>query len=65
MIQLKGLVAKFQAQQDARQAAKARVQRGLQRWMNLYYCARDDGVFEPRATSLTPADQIAGYLRKE
>ena len=61
----KGLVAKFQTQQDARQAAQARVQRGLQRWMNLYYCARDDGVFEPRAASLTPADQIAGYLRKE
>ena len=61
----RGLIAKFQAQQDARQTAQARVERGLKRWMNLYYCARDDGVFEPGAAALTPADQIAGYLLKE
>jgi hypothetical protein len=59
------LITKFQAQQDARQAAKVQVKHGLQRWMSLYYCARDDGVFKPGAGELTPADQLAGFLLKE
>lgn len=59
------ILARFQAQQDAQQAAAKRIQRGIQRWMKLYYCAREDGVFEPGNEALTPADQIAGYLFKE
>jgi hypothetical protein len=58
-------IAKFQAQQDARQAAKVQVRYGLQRWMSLYYCARDDVVFKPGAGEFTPADQLAGFLLKE
>ena len=61
----KMLIAKYFAQQAAQQAATARIQRGIQRWMKLYYCARDDGVFEPGTSALTPADQIAGHLFKE
>jgi hypothetical protein len=63
--QRRGLISKFQVQQDTRRAAEARIKRGLQHWMNLYYCARDEGVFEPGSTRLTPLDQIAGYLLKE
>ena len=61
----KTIIARFQAQQDAQQAAARRIQRGIQRWMRLYYCAREDGVFEPGSKALTPADQIAGHLYKE
>lgn len=63
--QRKKLIAKFQAQVAAQEAATARIDRGIQRWMKLYYCARDDGVFEPGVPALTPADQIAGILFKE
>jgi len=61
----KMLIAKYLVQQAAQQAATARIQRGIQRWMKLYYCARDDGIFEPGAAALIPADQIAGILFKE
>ena len=37
----------------------------FERWMKLYYCARDDGVFEPGSEALTPADQTPGYLLRQ
>jgi len=61
----KTLISRFEAQQAARQAADARVKRSIERWMKLYYCARDDGVFEPGSHELVPADHIAGYLYRE
>lgn len=61
----KELIAKFQSQQDAQRSAEARVQRGIQRWMKLYYCARDDGIFELGSAAITPADQINGYLFRD
>jgi hypothetical protein len=61
----KTMIARFEAQQALRQAADQRVKRGIERWMKLYYCARDDGVFEPGSNELVPADQIAGYLNRE
>jgi hypothetical protein len=63
--QRKRLIAKFHATQQAQKAAEQRIHRGIQRWMRLYYCARDDGVFEPGAGALTPTDQIPGLLFKE
>ena len=63
--QRKRLIAKFHATQQAQKAAEQRIHRGVQRWMRLYYCARDDGVFEPGAIALTPADQLPGLLFKE
>jgi len=61
----KDLVAKYNRQLAARKTGNERIQRGIQRWMTLYYCLRDDVVFEPRSGGTTPADQIAGYLLKE
>ena len=63
--QRKRLVAKFFATQQAQKAAEQRIHTGVQRWMRLYYCARDDGLFEPGARALTPADQLAGLLFRE
>ncbi len=41
---------------------KARWERAMPRWEGLYYCARDDGVFVPGETSLTPIGQPQTYL---
>jgi hypothetical protein len=61
----KTIIARFEEQQASRQAADERIKRGIARWMKLYYCARDDGVFVPGGDELIPADQIAGYLYRE
>jgi len=61
----KSMIAKFESQQRTRQEAEARIKRGIDRWMGLYYCAQDDGVFKPGEKELTPADLIAGYLFRD
>lgn len=63
--QRKAIVAKFEQQQTARRAAEERVKKGIERWMKLYYCARDDGVFEASSRELTPTDQMPGLLLKD
>ena len=60
--QRKRVIARFEYQQSVRQTDARRVQQGIERWMKLYYCARDDGVFEPGTGTLVPADQMMGYL---
>lgn len=61
----KTMIARFEDQQASRQAADERVKRGVERWMKLYYCSRDDGLFVPGSDELVPVDQIAGYLNRE
>ncbi len=59
------MIARFEGQQASRLAADERIKRGIERWMKLYYCARDDGVFMPGGDKLIPADLMAGYLYQE
>lgn len=59
------LVARFQQQQAARRSAKERVQRGIERWMQLYYCAEDQVVFDPEGDEAIPVDQLPGYLLRD
>jgi hypothetical protein len=61
----KTLIARFERQIADRKASNDRTQRGVRRWMNLYYCMRDDIVFEPGKSEGTPVDQMPGYLFKE
>jgi len=61
----KDLIAKYDRQLATRKTGDERIRRGIRRWMALYYCLRDDVVFEPRTSETTPADQIAGYLLGE
>ena len=61
----KTIIDRFEGQKASRQAADERIKRGIARWMKLYYCARDDGVFVPGGDELIPADQMAGYLYRE
>ena len=55
-------VAKFERQRLAQQASADRIKRGIEIWMKLYYCAREDIVFELGKDRYAPADQMNGYL---
>ncbi len=59
------ILAKYERLQAERQAKEERIQRGVGRWMKLYYCARDDGIFEPGSDELIPVDFLPGYLVSE
>lgn len=61
----KTMIARFERQVTSRRAADVRVKRGVERWMKLYYCARDEVVFEPGVDPSIPVDQMAGYLLEE
>ncbi len=63
--QRKKLIARFLNDQSVRRSTDERIKRGVDRWMKLYYCARDDGVFEPGSGQLTPVDQMMGTLYRE
>ncbi len=63
--QRKTIVARFVNRQATERAADERVRQGIERWMKLYYCARDDGVFTPGNPELTPADQVMSALLRE
>ena len=39
--------------------------RAMQRWAQLYYCGRCDGVFIPGESSLMPAEQMQALLHSE
>lgn len=60
--QRRKLIARYQAALDKRQAAAQRVKQGIEKWMKLYYCAREDGIFLPGFSELIPLDQLHWYL---
>jgi hypothetical protein len=37
-------------------------EKAMQRWNSLYYCARDDGVFNPKEREFMPVSQMMSYL---
>lgn len=58
----KALIAKYESQLEASKAANRRVEQGISRWMKLYYCAREDIVFQPGTGKYVPTDQMPGLL---
>lgn len=58
----KAIVGRFEGRQSAQRETDERVRQGIERWMKLYYCARDDGIFEPGGTELTPASETMVYV---
>ncbi len=58
----KAIVSRFADKQAAQQSADQNARQAIARWMQLYYCAQDDGVFIPGDTQIIPADQMPGYL---
>jgi hypothetical protein len=61
----KAIVTRFENRQATERAADGRVRQGIERWMKLYYCARDDGVFIPGSRELTPSDQVMSALLQD
>jgi hypothetical protein len=57
----KAIVARFDARQAVQRAADERVKFAIERWMKLYYCARDNVVFIPGG-EITPVEQFKEYL---
>ncbi len=60
--QRKKIIRQFESQQSQRQAEEQRIHRAIARWMKLYYCAKDEVVFEPGVDQITPVDQMMGFL---
>jgi hypothetical protein len=60
--QRKAIIARFENRQAEQRTADERVRLAIERWMKLYYCANDDGVFTPSSEELVPADQMMSYL---
>lgn len=59
------MIDRFELQQATQNAAEERIKRGIERWIKLYYCAQDDGIFEPGKDQLVPTDQMLNYLLNE
>ena len=60
--QRRKLIARYQAALAKRQAATEMVKKGIEKWMKLYYCAREDGIFLPGSGEMLPLDQMHWYL---
>jgi hypothetical protein len=59
------ILARYEQERQRRKASEQRIQRGIQRWMQLYYCGREDGIFIPGENRLVDAEQMMGYLLDE
>ncbi len=55
----RSILARFEANLSAQRASEQRIHQGIDRWMKLFYCARDGGVFEPGDETLLPAEELA------
>ncbi len=56
------IVARFNQQKNKDQAERQRLERAIARWMKLYFCARDEGVFNPEQNRLIPLEEMDFYL---
>ena len=58
----KTLIARYEAHLQSQRATEERIQNGIKRWMQLYYCARDEIVFNPLDSKSVQVDLMNGYL---
>lgn len=58
----KKIMGRYQASLKAQEDARKRVEEGIGRWMKLYYCARDNGVFDPQKDVFIPLEEMRAYL---
>lgn len=59
----KPILRRFTALLAQEQDGKNRVERAVARWMRLYYCSRDQIVFDPEENRFVPLEQIADLVR--
>jgi hypothetical protein len=62
--QRKTLMARFNAELAKQAAENERIVRAVERWLMLYYCERDAGVFASPQGPLIPLDDIEPYLMR-
>jgi hypothetical protein len=55
----KSILLRFETSQASQRAAEQRVRQGIDRWMKLFYCARDGVVFEPGDKTPLPPEELA------
>lgn len=56
------IIAKFIQAQEEQKEKQALVERGIQNWMKLYYCSREEGVFIPGRRELVSVNELLNYL---
>jgi hypothetical protein len=61
----KSIIDRFKRQQVYRLVGDEMIKQAIERWMRLYYCARDDGVFEPGDDQFIPTSQMNHTLLQE
>ncbi len=59
------IISRFEKEQAARNAIEQRVRKGIEKWMDLYYCSRDEAIFDPRKNAMIPIDELQRYLLSE
>lgn len=61
----KALIRRFEQRQLSRKDTNEKVHAAVERWMRLYYCARDESVFDPKNGASAPVDQMAWLVFKD
>jgi hypothetical protein len=63
--QRRRLIGRFEGEQARQKRATERTAQAVERWMKLYYCAREELVFVPGNSTFVPVDQMMGLLFQE
>ncbi len=58
----KKIMGKYKASIQAKKEEKLKVEKAIDHWMKLVYCARDKVVFDPAENVAIPAGQMRNYL---
>jgi hypothetical protein len=58
----KSIYAKYNKQILENIAVRQTYEAAIGKWMHLYYCARDNGVFDPKEDRLIPLQAMDSYL---
>lgn len=59
------LIGRFEGEQARQKQAAEQTAQAVERWMKLYYCAREELVFVPGNNTFVPVDQMMGLLFQE
>jgi hypothetical protein len=58
----KQVVRRYEEKARQEHAAQARLENAVSRWMHLYFCSRDRGVFLPEQNQLVPLERMSDLL---
>ncbi len=58
----KSVLRRYQDRVRQEQEENARIESAIARWMRLYFCSRDQGVFDPQQNEFVPLEQMSDLL---